>query len=227
LDGVRKSLIDFSGKGPTVKFKKNGVYWLTPSGIEDTKKLISLTRQVLSGGACMVQYRQKNLNHLQRRNQALRLKEVCAAHKVPFIINDSIELALTVNADGVHIGKSDSTLKAARDKLGEHKIIGVSCYNDIDRASEMFDNGADYVAFGRFYPSLTKPEAPPCSSEILKVAQEKFSSAVVAIGGINLDNASKLINNGATHIAIIDAISKAKCPYVATKRLSGLFNKIL
>ena len=91
----------------------------------------------------------------------------------------------------------------------------------------MFDNGADYVAFGRFYPSLTKPEAPPCSSEILKVAQEKFSSAIVAIGGINLDNASKLINNGATHIAIVDAISKAKCPYVATKRLSGLFNKIL
>lgn len=210
-----------------MKFRKNGVYWLTPSNIRDTKKLVSLARQVMSGGASIVQYRQKNLNTSEKHHQALQLKKVCAAYRVPFIINDSVDLALAVDADGVHIGKSDSSLKTARDNLGDHKIIGVSCYNDIDRAQDMLDNGADYVAFGRFYPSLTKPEAPMCSPEVLKVAGEQFSSSIVAIGGINLDNASYLINNGATHIAIVDTISQAKCPYVATKRLSGLFNKIL
>jgi thiamine-phosphate pyrophosphorylase len=227
LDGIKKFLIDSSEKDPFVNFGKNGVYWLTPSGIEDTKKLILLTRQVLNGGASMVQYRQKSLNYPKKRHQALQLKKICAAYKVPFIINDSVDLALAVDADGVHIGKSDSSLKTARDNLGEHKIIGVSCYNDIDRAQHMLDNGANYIAFGRFYPSLTKPEAPMCSLEVLKVARKKFSSSIVAIGGINLDNASNLIINGATHIAVVDAISKAKCPYVATKRLSGLFNKIL
>jgi thiamine-phosphate pyrophosphorylase len=226
-DGTKKFLIDFSEKDLIVKFKKTGVYWLTPSGVEDTKALISLSRKVLSGGACMVQYRQKNLNLPQRRHQALQLKKVCAAHKVPLIINDSIELALSVDADGVHIGKSDSSLKTARDNLGEHKIIGVSCYNDIDRAKDMLDNGADYVAFGRFYASITKPKAAMCSPDVLKAAREIFSTAIVAIGGINLDNASTLIRNGATHIAIVDTISKAECPYIATKRLSGLFNKIL
>ena len=227
LDGIKKSPIDSSEKYLLMKFRKNGVYWLTPSDIEDTKKLVSLARQVVSGGASMVQYRQKNLNSSQKNHQALQLKKVCTAYKVPFIINDSIDIALAVDADGVHIGKSDSSLKIARDNLGDQKIIGVSCYNDINRAQDMLDNGADYVAFGRFYPSQTKPEAPMCSPEVLKVAGKQFSSSIVAIGGINLDNASKLINNGATHIAIVDAISKAKCPYVATKRLSGLFNKIL
>jgi len=206
-----------------VKFKKNGVYWLTPSGISDTRKLVSLAGEVLNGGVCMVQYREKSLTNKKRYDQALQLKKICAAYNVPFIVNDCLELAQSINADGVHIGKEDSSLELARSALGEKKIIGVSCYNDLDKAKKIVRNGADYIALGRFHPSKTKPNAPTCSLEILKNAANKISIPIIAIGGINLDNAPNLIRHGATHIAIIDAISKAKCSYLATKRLSKLF----
>lgn len=203
--------------------EKNGVYWLTPSGMKNTKNLTSLTRDILNGGARMVQYREKVLNAEEKYHQALQLKKLCAAYRVPFIINDCIELTRAVDADGIHIGKSDSSLKLARKALGPKKIIGVSCYNNLDEAEKMVHAGADYIAFGSFHASITKPDAPICSTRTLKEAAKKFSIPIVAIGGINLGNASNLISHGATHVAIIDAISSAACPYIATKRLSGLF----
>ncbi len=191
--------------------------------MKNTKKLTALTREILNGGACMVQYREKDLNTEEKYHQALQLKKLCAAYKVPFIINDCIKLTQVANADGIHIGKSDSSLKLARKVLGPKKIIGVSCYNDLDEAEKMVRDGADYIAFGSFHVSATKPDAPICSTKTLKEAAKKFSIPIIAIGGINLGNANDLISHGATHVAIIDAISSAACPYLATKRLSRLF----
>lgn len=161
------------------------------------------------GGMRILQYRNKALSYAEQLSQARELKKSCQAHQAVFIINDDVRLAHEVNADGVHLGSEDTSISKARQVLGEQAIIGCSCYNQLDLAQQARDKGADYVAFGRFYNSQTKPQAVQASADILRQARSRLDIPLCAIGGITPDNASPLIQQGADMIAVIHALFSA------------------
>ena len=136
------------------------------------------------------------------------IKTICVEYEAVFIINDDVDLALKVNADGVHLGKNDCSYKDARMLLGHNKLIGVSCYNSVDRAISAAENGADYIALGSFFRSPTKVNAPLCSTETLSEAETKVEIPIVAIGGVSEKNGRSLIENGANLLACISSIFK-------------------
>lgn len=183
----------------------NGLYVLTPE-CADTEKLLDQVRQALSGGAKLVQYRNKEGDVALRHEQASELQALCSHFQVPLIINDDIRLADLVGADGVHLGKDDGSVREARLILGPEKIIGVSCYNDLQRALDAENQGANYVAFGSFFPSSTKPDAAVAPLTLLHEAKQSLSIPIVAIGGITADNVASLIEAGADSVAVITAI---------------------
>lgn len=157
----------------------------------------------LIGGCHLIQYRDKTRDRQARLNQAYDLKNLCDQYQATFIVNDDIELAFEVQASGVHLGRDDGSLKKARNLLGQNKLIGISCYNDLQRAQAFVREGADYVAFGSFYPSQTKPHAVAASLDLIQKASQTLTIPVVAIGGINIHNATPLIEAGANALAII------------------------
>jgi thiamine-phosphate pyrophosphorylase len=203
----------------------NGLYALTPD-VADTPELVAMTRQALEGGASLVQYRNKAAGSELRREQALALARLCRAFQVPLIINDHLDLAIEVNAAGVHLGREDSPLADARRRLGHGKIIGISCYDRLERAVEAERHGADYVAFGAFFASVTKPGAPPAALDLLKRAKQELQVPVVAIGGINSDNAAGLMLHGADAVAVSNALFYAPDIRAAAENLSRLCKQI-
>ena len=143
-----------------------------------------------------------------------------------FIVNDDPALAAEVGADGVHIGQSDGGIAAARALLGAHRIIGVTCHGDLTLARAAARAGADYLAMGRFFPSHTKPEAPPADMATLEQACREFHLPVVAIGGVNPDNAPQLIQAGAASVAVIEALFGHSDPAhieAAARRFRAIF----
>jgi len=167
--------------------------------------LLQDVESAFKGGVDVFQYRDKHSPPEVRNRQAYELKALCEQYGVVFIINDDIELALAVDADGVHLGRDDGDFRHARSRLGD-KIIGVSCYNQIDLALEAQQAGVDYVAFGRFFPSRTKPGAVQAGIDLLEQSQRCLSLPVVAIGGICIENAPQVIDAGANAIAVIDGL---------------------
>jgi len=157
----------------------------------------------LLGGARLIQYRDKSGHTEKRLKQASALKKLCQQHQCLLIINDDVELANSVRADGVHLGQDDTSIDQARQLLGENAIIGISCYDQFDLAINAVKAGADYVAFGAFFPSSTKPGARTASLELLRTAKQQLQIPVCAIGGITADNANTLIKQGADMTAII------------------------
>ncbi len=202
---------------------RRGLYAITPTGPHPPGALGSAVARALEGGAVAVQYRDKTEDQSRRRDEARSLKALCDARGVPLIINDDVELAATVGADGVHLGRDDPALQAARERLGSSAIIGVSCYASMDRAVEAERGGADYVAFGRFFPSATKPGAPPCPLSVLKAARDTLDIPVAAIGGINADNGASLVDAGADLLAVIDAVFGQADVRAAAARITDLF----
>ena len=193
----------------TYKQNLHGLYIITePTLCGDA--IVSKVEQAILGGAQVIQYRNKAASNEIQRSEALALRALCQQYQRCFLINDNIELALEVNADGVHLGQSDSSLAEARKQLGDTKIIGITCHSDIKSAIQAEKNSANYVAFGRFYPSQTKPSAPPATIEILQQAQSELNIPIVAIGGVTSNNASTLIHAGANMIAVIHAIFSAQ-----------------
>jgi thiamine-phosphate pyrophosphorylase len=199
-----------------------GLYAITPESA-DTAALLEQVKQVLRGGAQLIQYRSKSENVALKHEQATELRALCRAFHVPLIINDDMRLAALIDADGVHLGETDPSLKEARINLGPDKIIGVSCYQDLDRALQFAEQGADYVAFGSFYPSSTKPQARPCPLSLLTQAKAKLQIPVVAIGGITPDNAPDLILAGADAVAVISALFEAADIELAAHIFTSLF----
>jgi len=199
-----------------------GLYAITPEML-DTARLLDLTRAALKGGAALVQYRSKSTDTALKHEQANELLELCRDYHVPLIVNDDVRLAALIDADGVHVGKEDARLLEARIILGPDKIIGVSCYQDLDLAQQFAAAGADYVAFGSFYPSATKPSAPPCPLSMLAEAKAKLQLPVVAIGGITLNNARPLIDAGADAIAVISALFDAPNIETRAQAFANLF----
>lgn len=200
-----------------------GLYAITDEDLLTLNDFETVIEQVLLGGARIIQYRDKSGDTEKRYQQAAALKKLCRQHNALLIINDDVELTQQVDADGVHIGKNDSTLTVARERLGADKIIGVSCYNQLPLALEAEQQGADYVAFGSFYSSSIKPDAPRATLSLLQQAKQQLSVPVCCIGGIHPDNANELLAAGADMLAVISAVFGADDIHHASQRFSALF----
>ncbi|MEP7370806.1 MAG: thiamine phosphate synthase [Nitrosospira sp.] len=201
-----------------------GLYAITP-GVADTSKLVTMTHQALTGGARLIQYRNKTAPTALRLEQAHSLAQLCRKFSAPFIINDDLDLAVEAGADGVHVGQEDASVTEARRRLGHGKIIGVSCYNRLELAVQAERDGADYVAFGAFFVSITKPGAAVASMDLLHHAKRKLHIPVVAIGGITPDNAIALIQRGAIAVAASNALFGAPNIRFAAEKFSRLFDR--
>ena len=199
-----------------------GLYAITPDW-SDTSHLLAAVGQVLTGGAAMLQYRNKQATPALRTLQAQALLTLCRAHRVPLIINDHLALALDIDADGVHLGADDGAVHEARRALGPHRLLGVSCYANLEAARAAQAAGADYVAFGAAFPSRTKPDAMHAALAVYRQARIELECGIVAIGGITLDNAASLIAAGVDHIAVIGALFDSGEPAQQARAFSALF----
>lgn len=203
----------------------HGLYVITDTKLMNEENIIAKVSQALKGGAKIVQYRDKVNSEQTKLRLATQLKQLCESYQAWFIVNDDIHLAQKVNADGVHIGKDDSDIHKARQLLGDNAIIGVSCYNDLQRAKAMQNLGADYVAFGRFFDSKTKPHAPQAELTTLQNAKQSLHIPIVVIGGITAKNAQTLIDFGADSVAVIQGVFAAKDIQAESKKIQLLFPK--
>ena len=199
-----------------------GLYAITPDEA-DTAALVAKLRAALAGGARVVQYRNKSTDQPLRRAQSEALLALCRADGATFIVNDDLELALAIGADGVHLGRDDGELAAARRALGPARLLGASCYNRLELAQQALAAGADHVAFGSVFVSPTKPGAVRASLSLFTEAR-RLGVPVIAIGGITVENAPQLIAAGADAIAVISALFDA--PYIEerARQFAGLFN---
>ncbi|MEO8628315.1 MAG: thiamine phosphate synthase [Betaproteobacteria bacterium] len=200
----------------------SGLYAVTPQSA-DTQWLYERVFAAVSGGARVVQYRNKTDDPTLRRTQAHELLKLCRDRDALFLINDDVELALDVNADGVHVGRDDASVALARAILGAGKIIGASCYDSLPLALNAQDAGADYVAFGSFYPSSVKPSAARPTIAFLRDARDRIAVRIVAIGGIDADNALPLLEAGADAIAVVSALFQSADTLLAARALSNVF----
>ena len=200
----------------------HGVYAITDPVLcgED---LFDKVLAAIQGGIRILQYRNKQASPATQLNEAAKLSTLCHQHDVLFIINDDLDLASEVNADGVHLGQKDHPLPEARQQLGEEKIIGISCNNCFDYALTAQQEGADYIAFGRFFTSSSKPQAPQAEIDLLQRAKNEIHIPVVAIGGITSDNGGGLIEAGADMLAVIHGIFGQADIRLAAQRYAELF----
>lgn len=203
-----------------------GLYAITDSRLIG-QRLLESVEAAIRGGAMVVQYRDKSDDHTRRAEEASALQQLCRNHDVVFIINDDVELAAQIGADGLHIGQEDDSLNRARQRLGENTIIGVSCYNQFELAQTAEQSGADYIAFGRFFSSNIKPDAVGAHLELLEQARKEINVPVVAIGGITAENGAQLVEAGADLLAVISDLfdrSTAAEIKAAAQRIKTLFN---
>lgn len=201
---------------------KPGLYVITAQRYPDTSGLVREVRQALEGGAAMVQFRDKSGNDDWRRATAVELKAACDEFDAPFIVNDDARLARTAGASGVHLGKGDAPTGEVRALLGRGALIGVSCYDSLDRAKAAAASGADYLAFGSVFPSATKPDAVRCPLAVLTKARS-LGLPVVAIGGITPDNGRAVIEAGAHGLAVISAVFDAPDVRLAAESFSRIW----
>lgn len=199
-----------------------GVYAITPES-GDTERLLAQVEAALQGGVAAVQYRDKSGDVARRHEQASELTALCRRYGAPLIVNDDLRLADLAGADGVHLGRDDGSLREARVILGPGKFVGASCYQSVEHALAAQAAGADYVAFGSFYASPTKPAAPRAGLELLREAAATIQVPVVAIGGITLANASELLDAGADSLAVLSALFDAADIRVAAHDFNQLF----
>ncbi len=177
----------------------------------------------LRGGARVIQYRDKSGNTERRQRDARELLKLCREAGAPLLINDDVGLAAMVGADGVHLGHEDTDIHTARQALGPHAIIGVSCYNQLERARQAVADGADYVAFGSVFVSDTKPDAVRAELSLLSRARQQLPCPIVAIGGITPDNGAAVMTAGADLLAVIGGLQQGNPEHVA-RRYGDLFN---
>ena len=185
-----------------------GLYAITPDSLA-TDELLRRAALALEGGARVLQYRRKATPPQDRAPEAARLRALCGACGALFLVNDDPRLAAEVGADGVHLGRHDGAVAQARRLMGGRAIVGVSCYDEPARGEAALADGADYVAFGSFFPSRVKPGAvrPPLS--LLGAARHRLGLPMVAIGGITLDTAPTLLQAGADAVAVISDLFEA------------------
>lgn len=185
-----------------------GLYAVTPDEAQ-TDILVRKVGQALEGGAAAVQYRNKTADRQLRLEQGRALAALCRAAGARFIVNDDVALALELDADGVHLGAEDGDLAEARRRLGPGRLLGASCYDRIELAATAVHAGADYLAFGSVFSSATKPDAVRAPLTLFAEARRRFALPLVAIGGINLQNAPQAFAAGADAVAVISAVFDA------------------
>ncbi len=205
-----------------LSMRVQGLYAVTPDEAK-TRTLADQVRAVIAGGARFVQYRNKVSPPALRLEQATVLLAVCRGEGAALIINDHLDLALEIGADGVHLGREDGAVARARATLGSGRILGVSCYNSVGYALDAQRQGADYAAFGSFFASSVKPGAVRAPADLLTQAKQRLSIPVVAIGGITLDNAAELVAAGADALAVISALFGAPDIRSAAEHFCNLF----
>ncbi|TBR36355.1 MULTISPECIES: thiamine phosphate synthase [Dyella] len=201
------------------RFPTRGLYAITDGPRDD---LVNVVAEAIQGGARLVQYRDKTPDQARRVLEAGALHELCREHGVPLIINDDVALALTIQAEGVHLGEDDDAITDAREALGPDAIIGVSCYDSLERARDLVAAGADYIAFGAFFPSPTKPQARRAALDLLRQSAA-LRVPRVAIGGITHENGGLLVDAGADYLAAISAVFRADDVRAAAQSFTDLF----
>jgi thiamine-phosphate pyrophosphorylase len=201
-----------------------GLYIVTPDW-DDTQKLLDVTEMALRGGAVLVQYRHKNADTALRREQAECLLALCRSYQRPLIINDYVDLCLAIDADGVHVGGTDTSIAEVRAMIDSDKIVGASCYGDLQLARDAYRDGASYVAFGGFYPSRVKKYSVTTAPDIIRQSKAEVPLPVIVIGGMTEENAASLVANGADMVAAISSVYSAADPELAARGFAGLFNR--
>lgn len=200
-----------------------GLYAITDNHAPGPQRLSEQVEAALNGGARIVQYRDKSTDRERRRSEAAALRAICRRHDALLLINDDVDLAAHVGADGVHLGRDDPALAEARHRLPAGSIIGVSCYNRFDLAADAAQAGADYIAFGSFYPSPTKPDAVRADLALLRRARRELAVPTVAIGGISPENGAALVEAGADMLAVISALFAADDIQTAAEAFTRCF----
>ena len=198
---------------------QNGLYAITDGPRDD---LVAACEAAIDGGAVLLQYRDKTDDAARRLVEARALAELCARRRIALIVNDDIDLTLASGAMGVHLGEDDGDIASARAKLGPCAIVGVSCYDSIERARLLAAAGADYLAFGAFHPSPTKPNARTATPALLREAKP-LGVPLVAIGGITAANGAALIEAGASYLAVISAVFGTRDVRGAARSFAALF----
>lgn len=201
-----------------------GIYALTDSALLPSDfLLLGKVESALRAGVCVIQYRDKSNDATKRQRQSAALLDLCKQFNVPLIINDDVNLAKKINADGVHLGQQDISLIEARNILGNSKIIGVTCHDSLMLAQHAETQGAHYVAFGSCFSSPTKPQAKLLDLNMLQQARQTLHIPIVAIGGINSENARSVIETGIDMIAVVSAIFAHDDVFKHTQQLTHLF----
>lgn len=197
--------------------------YLVTDKSDDVEKFLKTIEDAIKGGVSVVQIREKTAETLDFYNLALKVKEITTKYNVPLIINDRVDIALAIDADGVHVGQSDMPCEVTRKLIGTDKILGVSAAT-ITEAKKAQKDGADYIGTGAVFPTATKDDAPSITKQNLKEIVESIDIPVVAIGGINNDNASELTDTGIAGLSVVSAIMSTDDPKKASEELLNIFN---
>ena len=202
------------------------LYLVTDAGLSRGRSHLSIVEAAIRGGVTTVQYREKNASTRRMIEEATELLRLCRAAGVPFIVNDRLDVALAVDADGVHVGQDDMPAALARRLLGRNKTLGVSAGNT-EEARKAVDDGADYIGASPVFATSTKPDAPPpLGIEGLRRITQAVEIPVVAIGGITEGNATAMIEAGASGIAVVSAIVSAEDVEAAARALRAVVEKV-
>lgn len=202
------------------------LYAVTDRSWLGAQTLYEQVEAALKGGATFVQLREKNLTEEAFRKEAAEIKELCKQYRVPFVINDNVELAKEIDADGVHVGQDDMEAGNVREILGPDKIIGVSAHN-VEEAIRAETRGADYLGVGAVFATSSKPDAGTISHETVRAICEAVKIPVIGIGGINRENILQLKGNGLCGVAVISAIFARKDIEEATAELRSLAEEMV
>ena len=194
------------------------LYLVTDRTNKTDEEFLNIIEEAIKGGVTVVQIREKDADTLEFYNISKKVKEICSKYNVPLIINDRIDIALAIDADGVHIGQSDMPIKIARKLIGNDKILGISAHN-LKEATDAEENGADYLGVGAIFSTSTKKDANDVSIDTLKEISSNVDIPTVAIGGINLDNVEKLKDTNISGISVVSAIMNAENPKIASENL--------
>ncbi|MGI9251773.1 MAG: thiamine phosphate synthase [Pseudohongiellaceae bacterium] len=203
----------------------SGICAITDDALLPEQHFLPRVEQALAAGVAMLQYRSKQSERDVRLQRARSLADLCERYKVPLIINDDTELAQQAGAQGVHLGTEDGLIDEARAQLGNDAIIGATCHADLSLALAAEQAGASYVAFGRFFPSHSKPEASAAPLTLLTEAKRRLNIPVLAIGGINAENGASVLQAGADMLAVIHAVFGSEDVSGNTRALCELANK--
>ena len=197
--------------------------YLVTDRSDDVEKFLKTIEEGIKGGVTVVQIREKTADTLDFYNLALKVKEITTKYNVPLIINDRVDIALAIDADGVHVGQSDMPCDVTRELIGEDKILGVSAAT-VEEAQKAEKDGADYIGTGAVFPTATKDDAPSVTKNELKEVVDSINIPVVAIGGINLDNAHELVDTGIAGLSVVSAIMSSENPKKSSEELLKIFN---